>query len=362
MYTCLFCSGYLGRNDLIEHEAVGKRLAFDAQKGRLWIVCPHCGGWNLSPLDERWNAIDDCERLFRQTSVRVSTENISLAVVYGALDLIRIGNPLRQELAVWRYANELRTRRRRAILQASARAADQYGWMIGAGGLLGAGVALLVGTPVAIGVGLVAGAGSEELWREIGPERIERILGRIIAKVRINSLDYSFVRTGHLPEIRLGRHAGKWQLELPHSVGWEAYQDAEAVHIMGLMLPIANGFGASKDQVVAAVKELDRAGSTEAYFEETAMRIRASQYRSQGIGHYPMPTRLALEMAAHEETERHALQGHLKWLERRWRDAEEIAEIADNLLVVPSVEFYLETLRGKYGAASSRTASSRPVP
>jgi hypothetical protein len=347
MYTCLFCSGYLGRNELIEHERAGRRLAFDAKKGRLWVVCPHCGGWNLSPLDQRWDAIDECERLFRQTSVRLCTENISLAVVYGALDLIRIGDPLRQELAVWRYADELRSRRRRAIFQASAKAADQYGWMIGAGGLLGAGVALLVGAPVAIGVGLVAGAGSEELWREIGPERIERVLGRIIAKVRVNTLDYSFVRTGHLPELRLGEQAGKWRLELPHSVGWEGYEDAEAVHIMGLMLPIANGFGASKDQVVAAVKELENAGSAEAYFEKTAKRIRASEYRSQGIGQYPMPMRLALEMAAHEETERQALQGHLKWLERRWRDAEEIAEIADNLLVVPSMEFYLETLRAR---------------
>jgi hypothetical protein len=40
---------------------------------------------------------------------------------------------------------------------------------------------------------------------------------------------------------------------------------------------------------------------------------------------------LALEMALHEETERRAMEGELKMLEAAWRDAEEIAAIADAL-------------------------------
>ncbi len=52
----------------IEHFPVGRRLAFDAAKGRLWVVCHHCGRWNLSPLEERWEAIEECERLFRGTT------------------------------------------------------------------------------------------------------------------------------------------------------------------------------------------------------------------------------------------------------------------------------------------------------
>jgi hypothetical protein len=39
--------------------------------------------------------------------------------------------------------------------------------------------------------------------------------------------------------------------------------------------------------------------------------------------------RLALEMAAHEESERRAMSGELAELEAAWRGAEEIAEIAD---------------------------------
>jgi hypothetical protein len=337
-YACLFCRGHLGQNDLVEHCTAGRRLAFDSQKGRLWIVCPECGGWNLAPLDGRWEAIEECERLFSNTAVRVCTENVGLAVVYGSLDLIRIGQPFRQELAVWRYADELRCRRRRAILKVGAQAADQYGWMIGAGGLVGAGVALLVGAPAAIGFGMVAGAGTEELWREIGPERIEKLLGRIIAKVRVNTLDFSFVRTGHIPDVRLSEFDQDWRVELPHSVGWEGYTGEQAVHVMGLVLPVANGFGASQSQVVDAVKELEKVGDARAYFDKVAKRIRKSDLRKKGIGQYPMHVRLALEMAAHEETERQALQGRLKWLERRWRQAEEIAEIADNLFTMPAIE------------------------
>ena len=43
-------------------------------------------------------------------------------------------------------------------------------------------------------------------------------------------------------------------------------------------------------------------------------------------------TRLALEMAAHEETERRAMEGELAALEAAWREAEEVAAIADRLL------------------------------
>ncbi len=351
-YSCLFCQGHVGQNEIVEHCPVGHRLAFDASKGRLWVVCPACGGWNLTPLDDRWEAIEECERLFRKTSVRVCSENIGLAVVYGVLELIRIGEPFRQELAIWRYADELKGRRRRAFIKAGARTADRFGWMTGAGGLIGAGVALLVGTPAAIGLGLLAGAGTEELWKELGPDRIERLLGRIVAKVRINTLDFSYVRTRHIPEMRVSEFSDDWRLEIAHSVGWEGFQAPQATHILGLMLPIANGFGASQTQVVDAVKELERVGSAEGYIQHAAQRLKNLGFGNTGVGGYPVPIRLALEMAAHEETERQALKGQLKWLERRWRDAEEIAEIADNLFTATAEDSFLAQLGLRSGTPS----------
>ena len=60
--TCIHCNQDLGRNDAFEVFPVGTRLAFDAAKGRLWVICRRCDRWNLSPLDERWEAIEDAER------------------------------------------------------------------------------------------------------------------------------------------------------------------------------------------------------------------------------------------------------------------------------------------------------------
>jgi hypothetical protein len=60
----------------------------------------------------------------------------------------------------------------------------------------------------------------------------------------------------------------------------------------------------------------------------------------------PRPTRLALEMALHEEQERRALQGELKTLEAVWKQAEEIAAISDGLLLPEGTEEFLSTHRG----------------
>jgi hypothetical protein len=58
-----------------------------------------------------------------------------------------------------------------------------------------------------------------------------------------------------------------------------------------------------------------------------------------------MSIRLALEMAAHEEPERRALEGELHLLEAEWKTAEEIASIADDMFLPPSVNDELERLR-----------------
>src|SRR5438046_4099695 len=97
--TCLFCNHDLGTNEVIEHFPIGRRLAFDASKGRLWVVCRKCERWNLTPLDERWEAIEECERLFSDTRLRASTDNIGLAKLREGLVLVRIGKALRPEMA-----------------------------------------------------------------------------------------------------------------------------------------------------------------------------------------------------------------------------------------------------------------------
>lgn len=63
------------------------------------------------------------------------------------------------------------------------------------------------------------------------------------------------------------------------------------------------------------------------------------------IQRLPGPSRLALEMALHEEQERIALQGELRGLEAAWRQAEEIAAISDSLLLPEGADDFLEEHR-----------------
>src|SRR5206468_5443552 len=105
--ACLFCHQDLGANHFLPDFPVGRRLAFDAKKGRLWVVCTRCGRWNLSPLDERWEAIDAAERSFRGTRLRLSTDNIGLARFRGGFELVRIGPALLPEIASWRCGTRL---------------------------------------------------------------------------------------------------------------------------------------------------------------------------------------------------------------------------------------------------------------
>ncbi len=156
--TCLFCNRPLGENEVVENFPVGRRLAYDASKGRLWVVCRRCERWNLSPLESRWEAIEECERAFSNTRLRVSTDNIGLARLPEGLELVRLGNPLREEFAAWRYGDQFGRRRRRAIAYGTAAAA--------------AGGAIIVGGAAA---GITMGGGGYgffQLFRWIANERV----------------------------------------------------------------------------------------------------------------------------------------------------------------------------------------------
>lgn len=116
--TCIFCSADLGGNEAVEEFPVGKALAFDAWKGRLWAVCPRCTRWNLAPIEERWEAVESAEKQFADARLRVQSENIGLAKLRDGTRLIRVGNALPGELAAWRYGDQLVRRRRRFLLGA----------------------------------------------------------------------------------------------------------------------------------------------------------------------------------------------------------------------------------------------------
>ena len=84
-----------------------------------WVVCKTCERWNLSPLETRWEAIDQAERQFRATKMRASTDNIGLARLRDGTELVRIGKPLPGEFAAWRYGDQFGKRHRKTWMQAA---------------------------------------------------------------------------------------------------------------------------------------------------------------------------------------------------------------------------------------------------
>ena len=112
-------------------------------RGRLWVVCRSCERWNLTPLEERWEAVEACEKLFRDTRMRMSSENVGLARHPEGLELVRIGKPLRAEFAAWRYGDQFGRRRRHSIVRWTAASVGLAGGVAVAGVVGGAVGALL---------------------------------------------------------------------------------------------------------------------------------------------------------------------------------------------------------------------------
>src|SRR5690348_677394 len=342
--TCLFCNKPLGANEALETFPVGKRLAFDAAKGRLWVVCPHCERWNLSPLEERWEAIESAERQFRDTRRRVSTDNIRLAKLRDGTTLVRIGQPLRPEFAAWRYGDQFGRRRRRQLLIAG-------GAVAGVGGIiaLGAYAGVIGGIGwLAVRAGAIAVNGNPEA---------------VVAKINTPQTGVVHVRRRHLAETALGRGTdGGLAIDLRFKNGQAHFEGREAQRIASIVIPKVNRFGGNKKAIAGAVDEIETAGGAEGFIDRLTQsthvytRPRGSNRRwgrdgmstsftKDGLYGLPGEYRLAFEMALHEEAERRAFEGELADLERAWQEAEEIAHIADNLLVPVGVGERIERWR-----------------
>lgn len=341
MYSsCLFCTRPLGSNRSIELFPVGRRVAFDAAKGRLWVVCPACARWNLSPIEERWEVLDECERAFRETRVRVSTDNIGLARLAEGLELVRIGEPLRPEFAAWRYGSNFGRRRRNFHLVAGAGVA--------AAGLAAVVVGPAIGPALALGAlsiivvpGLTTVMGAVPL---VGALAVRDYLmhDRVVARIASGGALLT-VRARHMEDIELhvDRSTGRAALDVPHDGGWAHLDGTSSMHAATRLLAGANRFGATRGQVQEAVARIDETGDAAGFLAAAStmggwrggkVMSLLNAHRGLGAMHLSPTERLALEMALHEETERRVLQGELEILADAWRVAEEIAEIIDREL------------------------------
>jgi hypothetical protein len=352
--TCTFCHGALGTNDVIEHFPVGRRLAFDGDRGRLWAVCPSCRQWNLAPIEERWEAIEACERAYRGATRRVSSDNIALARVKEGTDLVRIGQPLLPEFAAWRYGGEYIARHRSIKRWLYA---PQVLGMTGMATLwlsaLGVAVALRAYLAMsAVQFILQAVQGSRHLIPRTlvlvndGTRWAQSTNDALRSRVcRSSDGEWTlglFARRVHLLPRALtrGRHAFVW---LGSDVHEHRFNASEAVEVLPRLLAAAHRYGADRDTLDASVNTL----TTRVHHADRPPREIIGDLLGMpelGDGRYgeyaggrplaivPPAHRFAVEMALHEDDERRLLAGELAALYARWQEAERIAHIADGEL------------------------------
>ena len=361
--TCLFCNGPLGANDRITALPVGHRLAYDAARGRLWVICPRCTRWNLSPLEERWEAIDECERLFRGTRLRYSTDNIGLARVSEHLELVRIGPALLPEIASWRYGTRIEHYAAATNGKRPARA------LVRRGTALPRWIARRAAAALA-GYATTVGLSDEAMLKLRTFRRGDAVLARTVDETGLPIV----IRYAHLGAAELIRpdRDEPWRLVVRHDGGIAKLAEGPGLRTAGKMLASLNFGVASNGEIQHAIAKLDEAGDREGYFtrvaslamrthwgrvpdapdegliepaassfaERIALQLANRSFWGRGgtgseettpLFRLPSVDRLALEMASNEDIERRALEGELASLAAAWKEAEEIARISDEL-------------------------------
>jgi hypothetical protein len=347
MYSrCLFCNLPLGRNSAIEEIQIGRRVAFDQERGRLWVICPACARWNLTPIDERWEAIEACERAFRTTRVRASSPQIGLAQLPEGLELVRIGRPIPTEFAAWRYSRQFLARHRRRVVGIAGRAA-----LLGIAPVL----SVTLGPAAALGVAGLAGAAAFRLWRRpaaVIPLQRGRELRVALQQIHQAALirdetvpDGWGLACDHLPFPREHITSLRSGPELPKRV---VLTGPDARTAATLLLPHLNPIGGDPETVQEATRWLEAARGPDEAFRTIAgsAHVRPA-LRTQHLSLATLydTVRLALEMAVHEEEERRHLAGEFSVLTWMWRRAEHLAAIADGLGLPEWVEGHVARLR-----------------
>jgi hypothetical protein len=324
--NCIFCSAELGTNESIETFPVGRQVAFDGWKGRLWAVCPLCARWNLAPIEERWESVEAAEKLFRDARLRVQSENVGMAKLPDGTRLVRIGAAVPGEMAAWRYGTQLLHRRKR--------------YLVGAG-LTTAGAVAAYGGLSAMGFGIIAASGGmswvQQRRNRKVVHRLEEEPGRtlIIRRWHVDGMNLAVGPAGdvqvHVREAHRNEPAWRGHVN-PGTNDIVVLGGADAQALLKRAMVVVNRKGASRDALKQADGILSQAGSVERLLAEAAAgRASLGDHAGRHFDALKGPGALAFEMALNEESERRALEGELAALEAAWREAEEIAAIADAL-------------------------------
>ena len=319
---CLVCGHAFAPNNALEHLDRGRRVAYDPGRGRLWQICRSCARWSLAPIESRWEALEELEKLVADGGRVLSrTDNVALLRA-GPLEIVRVGRTELREEAWWRYGRELRNRRARyqklsAAGTIGAAAAIAGSWATGGMSFVAAWILWDKAPGVVTGGARWLRFGSTA-WRGRGRcEQCGQVIGRIRYAERSQLvLTAEEESAGIVVSCRRcrGRRGSGLLLRGP-----------EANRTLRKVLAYHHFAGASARRVDGAARLIEVVGGP---------RSLPSKVLREGktLGGMGRVGQVALEIAVHEERERRLLSMELAELEAHWHREEELAAIMDGEL------------------------------
>lgn len=289
---------------------MGRRLAFAPETGRLWAICTECGEWNLAPVEDRWEAVAECDRVFEGTRERGSTGELTLARSEG-FELLRVGTVA--ELPTLRYGARLRRRHARYLRRQRVRKV--------AGGFTLAGLLLAF----VMGYGAFAGIAVLLLFLAIATGVLRE---PPVARVPTPDGGWTEMTRRELLDMRLvPAESSGWRLRIRRKLSLEGPDAFEAARVT---LPLLTRSGAPQEDLRKALAYIEKKGSTADSVFSAAARRRGVR-RTARVSKLEVHIRLALEMLASREAEERAVSHDLAHLQSAWRNAEELAAIQDDV-------------------------------
>ena len=339
MYTsCFVCRRQFRRNTLIAHCPLGSRIAFEPATGRLWVVCHRCGQWCLVPLEQRWEAIEECEARFRDAPARVSTGHVGVADL-GELTLVRVGEALRNEIANWRYGPRFRKRHKRRTIA--------YSIVVALMAVLFTTLAVIGQDPNLSVVLAAAFVGYAFTLRD-------RPSWQRLARVDVGRKKRT-LRRWDLAAITLEPDESNkyYDVHVHHGGTAAVLRGTKAVDFLAAILPGVNRDGADEYVIRSATRAVDSAESALASRKpapspQTVWHRIVSDHRdSRPLSSLSTETLFALEMAVLEEQEQRIMAEEAARLAPVATSEAEIGMIADDMFTPAEISERLDRLRSE---------------
>lgn len=320
---CLFCEKPFQANGRFEHLPRGRRIAYDPERGRLWLVCGRCFRWTLLPVEDRQAALYELERAARDEAVPVAhTAHIRLLRLRRII-LIRVGAAGLEERAWWRYGRELRSRKASFESRGSRVTAYTFGALNFVGEVLGLSdpdAAIdWTDTPVA----------DVLRWRRFGWAAWRGRATCPFCHSTLRALRYDLswwcypLQSGDDGQLGVGVPCPRCDPWTPEHI--YRIEGPESEHVLRRVLAYQNIAGATDRLIRDATRAIDLSGTPGAFTVEAA-RQRQTLWRMGPTG------QIALEIALSESVERRILDLEMRAVEFTWRREEQLAGISDEEL------------------------------